>query len=120
AASTARPSRGLSIPSSHLRRYGLFQGPGDWGSRCFTAFTLLGVQADLDDVWPEQQGEGPVDHNAQSSVPTRHLKQVVVAPDEPRQDPAYPDAEELTECLAVAQGTHQPQGGVDERPGRPA
>src|SRR5262249_4646951 len=33
------------------------------------ALGLLAVQADLDDVRPEQQGERPVDHDAQTPAP---------------------------------------------------
>src|SRR5262249_36060876 len=39
----------------------------------------LAVEADLDGVWPKQQREGPVGHDAQPPAPARHLKQVVGA-----------------------------------------
>src|SRR5260370_24425853 len=78
----------------------------------------LAVQADLDDVWPKQQRKGPVDHDAQSPAPTRHLEQIIRAPHEPGQDAMYPYLEELPKRLAMSQGTHHPQGVVDEWPGR--
>src|SRR5262249_25550610 len=84
------------------------------------AFDLLAVQADLHDVGPEQQGKGPVDHDAQPAAPTRHLLQVIGAPDEPRREAADPHPEELAERLAVAQRAHHPHGVVDERLRRPA
>ena len=32
------------------------------------------VQADFDYVWPEQQSEGPINHNTRATVPTWHLQ----------------------------------------------
>src|SRR6516165_6779059 len=49
----------------------------------------LAVQADFDDVRPKQEGKCPVDHDAQPSAPTGHLKQVISAPHEPRQHAAH-------------------------------
>jgi hypothetical protein len=44
-----------------------------------------------------------------------HLKQVVSAPDEPREPSAHADFEELSEPLVVAERSHHPQRVKDER-----
>ena len=74
----------------------------------------LAVQTDLDDVGPKQQGESPVDHNAQPPAPTGHLQQVIGAANKPRRDAMHPDFEELTKTVAMAQGAHHSESAEDE------
>src|SRR5262245_15424988 len=37
----------------------------------------LAVQADLNNVWPKEEGKRPLDDNAKPPAPTRHLQQVI-------------------------------------------
>ena len=47
---------------------------------------LLGGEVDFRDVWPEEERDRPVEHDAEPALPTRHLEQVVRSPQPPRED----------------------------------
>ena len=105
-------------PGQRRDRGGIPGGSGLFGRGFVENRGGLTVQVDLDDFRSEQQGERPIDHDPEPTRPTRHLHQVIGAPEKPSQSAAHPELYEQGESFAVAQGAHHSEGVIDERPRR--
>jgi hypothetical protein len=74
-----------------------------------THLLTFDAQLDLRDVGPEEQGHRPVEDDAQTAVPARHLKQVVRPPHPPGRKTGEPHAEDERHGARVTERRHGPQ-----------
>ena len=68
---------------------------------------LLDRELHFRDVRLEEQCHGPIEHDSQSALPPRHLKQVVRAPEPPGEKPGELHAHHLRHGTCVTQRDHR-------------